>query len=107
MKITKASKIKYQRDLAFDNFEKILDAINSANVPEFGDIVAVLSKRGKLFELNITSAIFWESIDVCSSLDGLSNIIADCFEVEKSQIYDDMLHLTQELSKWGLINIEN
>lgn len=107
MKITKMNRVRYQRDLVFDNFERIADALNSEDVPKFEDTVAILSKKGKLFELNITSAIFWESIDFCSSLDGLSKIVAECFEIEKSQIYDDMLHLTEELSKWGLVHVES
>lgn len=99
-------KVKYQKSLAFQSFKRILDSIEEMDFSETEDVVAVISKKGVLFELNVTSAIFWELLDEYSNLNEISQKMSSIFEAPQDVILDDISVLVTELLEQGLVNVD-
>ena len=106
MIITKMPKIKYQKSLVFNSFNRILDSIEEIDFSEIEEVVAVISKKGVLFELNVTSAVFWELLDEYSNLDKISQTMSCIFEASQDVILEDISILARELLEQGLVHVD-
>ncbi len=106
MHISRAQKIRFQPSIVFDSFDSIIDALDEIDSSEIVDVAAVLSKKGKLFELNITSAVYWELIENGLSIEDLSMNISEIFDVELAEATKDVKELTGELLKLELIDVD-
>lgn len=107
MDIYKNKRVRFQKDFAFDEFLTIRDALGEVDIEELEGIVAVLSNKGKLYELNLTAAIFWELIGDGSNIDGLSKNLADIFELGVDDLKNDLNELSMKLESLDLINVSN
>lgn len=106
MLITKNNRVRYQLDIGLADITSLEEAVRSGNeaVTEVKP-VAVLSFMGDLYELNLTSALFWEAIESPAQINDIAKNIASIFEVDNEVLLNDLTELVDEFRNAGLVNV--
>ena len=104
MKFSRNPKIRYQLNIDVSSFSSVKEAIlhlpdDVANIYP----LAVLSHMGVLYELNISSALFWEVIEVPKSIQEIALEMIDFFDVPEAELKSDISHLADDLQSAGII----
>lgn len=68
-----------------------------------GETIILNPMTGTYFGLNMVSFSFWEYIDGTRTLDQIKDILLEEYDVEKEELHDDILALTQDLADQDLI----
>lgn len=63
-------------------------------------------ENGMYYGLNPVGARVWQLIQEPRSVDDICNVLLDEFDVERQQLYQDVVALLQELKQEQLIQIE-
>jgi len=98
--------VRYQRDISFANYTDLETAISeNCDAIYRVDPVSVLSYMGELFELNLTSALFWEFIESPAEYNNLLDKFMLVFEVDISTLQHDLASIINEFETAGLIEV--
>lgn len=104
MKFSRNPKIRYQMNIGVSSFSSVREAILhlSDEIVNFHPI-AVLSHMGVLYELNISSALFWEAIEIPKEVNEITLGMIDFFDVSEAELKSDLSQLASDLQSAGII----
>lgn len=100
-----AKNVRCQPILRLNKFTSVQDALSDAttDLPEPEETLLVLSKRGKIFELNPVAALVWEGLKEAASIESLANTVTSIFKVAPHDAQRDIQNVLSEFSRLQLV----
>ena len=105
MKISKIKRVRYQRDIELDSYSDLISGVQEKKFDIANDVIAILSKKGKLLELNFTSAFLWENLTDQTNLEELTELFTEFFEVSKGEARQDIIEAVRHLEKLEFVDV--
>lgn len=92
-----------QKDIRLKDYPTVIDALRAGQDIDGDEIVIMLSRRGKLYELNLIGSIIWECLKAHKETKEIAEDIAEAFDIDTAKTTEDILLFIEDLEKEGFL----